>query len=500
MNLSSSTLNSSARKARALYWSLLFAVVLAQVIPLWVVEYPPLVDYPNHLSRACILARYSTVQVFQSTYALAPTPPPNSASDLILTPLCRAMNPRVAGKLFLSFIVVLFAAGCHLLGRRIQGEATWLAPLCTFFIYNSLFLYGFVNFNLGLGAFCVTLGSWDILRRRSGPWGIVLTGILIFATFLTHLAAFACLAVAAAVVTLYDLAKGSIRWPSALLAGAPFLPPLAAYVILVRPQTDMQLTAWSTPVQKATHALCFLLSYYYRFDVTLALLLLGILAAVLLRGHIEFHRPYLLAGCALWCLFLIAPFYYHSGADVDTRFVIPALLCTLLSVRIEIPRPLGALLLAGALAVFVVRQAEIAGAWWPASRLIAAQVALFRNLPEQSTVQPIVFPPDGLQEAKAERHMLHVLSYAVVDRNVLQPNTFAIPGQHTITLKRPFPGRFRNQGPQPSQVAWDAMFREYDYVWCFRAPTEYLARLQEGSDLIASAGEGRLYRIRKRVQ
>src|SRR5712672_732238 len=43
-------------RSNLLWWTALFALCLVLVAPLAVVDVPPLLDYPNHLARAYILA------------------------------------------------------------------------------------------------------------------------------------------------------------------------------------------------------------------------------------------------------------------------------------------------------------------------------------------------------------------------------------------------------------------------------------------------------------
>src|SRR5437016_3957542 len=64
------------------------AVLLA--VPIWIVEYPPLVDYPNHLARGYILYHYDDVPSFAEQFDIDWWTP-SLAIDLFLValqPIC----------------------------------------------------------------------------------------------------------------------------------------------------------------------------------------------------------------------------------------------------------------------------------------------------------------------------------------------------------------------------------------------------------------------------
>ncbi|MGC8785788.1 MAG: hypothetical protein ACP5RN_15585, partial [Armatimonadota bacterium] len=53
------------------------------LLPIWLTAYPPLLDWPNHLARAYILAHYREVPQFQDAYTLYFGLLPNLGVDIM---------------------------------------------------------------------------------------------------------------------------------------------------------------------------------------------------------------------------------------------------------------------------------------------------------------------------------------------------------------------------------------------------------------------------------
>src|SRR5437660_6871955 len=87
--------------------TLLVAIGILLVLPVWIVRYPPLVDYPNHLARYFILAHLKDpnlhlAELYESKWG----PYPYVALDLLGVALQRLMPIYVVGKVILSLCLV----------------------------------------------------------------------------------------------------------------------------------------------------------------------------------------------------------------------------------------------------------------------------------------------------------------------------------------------------------------------------------------------------------
>jgi hypothetical protein len=128
------------------WWSTLFILCLILVAPLAVVDIPPLLDYPNHLARAYVLAHAQADLHLSQMYALHWAIIPNLAIDLILPPLLLIMPVHIAGRILLAVALVMPVVGTILYSQAVFGvRSCWPLAGCLV-ACNGLFLLGFVNF------------------------------------------------------------------------------------------------------------------------------------------------------------------------------------------------------------------------------------------------------------------------------------------------------------------------------------------------------------------
>src|SRR5579862_4793449 len=90
----------SSHRAARLAVALILAAML--VLPIWIVAFPPLLDYPNHLARAFILthlhdSQYSFPMYFRSDWGAYPY----LGMDAAMAVLARIFPIETAGRVFL---------------------------------------------------------------------------------------------------------------------------------------------------------------------------------------------------------------------------------------------------------------------------------------------------------------------------------------------------------------------------------------------------------------
>jgi hypothetical protein len=145
------------------YWIVFSTVSALLVLPVLVVRYPPMHDYPNHLARVFILAHLRDVPAYEARWK----PYPNLAMDAIVVPLQRDLDVDTASRIFLVSIPLLFLFGVHRLGRVLHGRPAPAAPLAAYVFFHTLYFYGFLNYVFGVGLFLLACGS----RSSTGSRG-----------------------------------------------------------------------------------------------------------------------------------------------------------------------------------------------------------------------------------------------------------------------------------------------------------------------------------------
>ncbi|MGH9488155.1 MAG: hypothetical protein ACRD04_11270 [Terriglobales bacterium] len=140
----------SPRAGERTYYALLDVVLAAAIVPLWLVRFPELLDYPSHLARCYILAHYGASRLWQQDYHVVFGPIPNLAMDVIVPALARWLPILASGKIFLTLTALLYVLGCDALGKAAWGRPHWLALAAGLTFFNSNLLLGRVNYMFGL--------------------------------------------------------------------------------------------------------------------------------------------------------------------------------------------------------------------------------------------------------------------------------------------------------------------------------------------------------------
>ncbi|HEY0003490.1 MAG TPA: hypothetical protein VGB17_01675 [Pyrinomonadaceae bacterium] len=454
-------------------WALGLIGVFLCLPPLFV-RYAPLVDYPNHLARTFILYHYKDFPAYQAEYYRLAEPIPNLAIDLVVPLLLRFAGILLAGKLFLLLTVLLFVAGCHRLGQAIHKQPTWLALPCSFFVYNSMLLYGFVNYVFGVGLFCLVLAYWLDWRKGWTIMRFLLIIILVLCAFLVHLSAYSFLAATSAFVAAWDVFTGKERLVRAALSLAPLLLPVVLFILFMRGSGQAGQIEWNSLSGKLIGLMALVLSYNRTLDaLLLAALVLITLATARLVKRVQVVWPTFAAGLLFVLLYLLSPKVLFTSSGADVRFVLPAALLLILSLRIELPLKAGKILLLAVLLVACVRVAFIWRTWIKLDQRIAAEVERLAVLPEEAKVYPVLVLSHNSQSAKLERPFEHILHYATINRRAFVPTLYAIKGQQPLLFRvKPHfiaPENDYAEQWQESAARWLPLLSEYDYVWAYGA-------------------------------
>ena len=217
--------------------ALVLPVILALLLlPLLLVEMPPLLDYPNHLARVDVLRHLRTDPFLAERYTASLTPVPNLLMEAVMLPLASVLPLYVAGRVYMALAGALTLIGAVLLNRTLFGRWS-LWPLCSaLFIYNATLIGGFMSFSLGLGFLLIGLSLWIALagRRWQLPVGMICALFLYFAHAIVLGSFLICLFAVEAVKyvgegrkppTLANLGRDALRFaalvalPVALFAG-----------------------------------------------------------------------------------------------------------------------------------------------------------------------------------------------------------------------------------------------------------------------------------------
>lgn len=514
--------------ARAPWIAACATAALLLVLPLAVVDLPPLLDYPNHLARMLILAEGARDPALARYWQPAWDILPNLATDLVIPPLARVMPLELAGRLVLGAILLLLYAAILLHHRAAFGRRSWWPVAGALVVCNGLFLLGFMNFSVGLAGALLVAALWTAWRETRPALAIAGAMAGMAAVFFCHVSGVLFATVMIGAQEALAVARAWRRggpWPrDALRRGTALALVLAPAVLLYAASPLAEATGrtrWFPPWSKAAQLLLPVMGYRGSLDALAAVLVLAVLAAGLWRGRA--HPPSVLAVATLLFLFVVTPFAVHGAAFADARFPVMAGLLLFAGFDPKLP-PRAARLAAVAFgALLLLRSGAVAEAWSshradlaalraavapvePGSRVLVATArdqadrAYWRRSPRSRALARL-----GTLEG-------HFGSLVVLERHAFIPLLFTNRGQQPLAVREPWR---RLSFPQGTAVdyrylgypSWTAdELEEAPYLPGWRQAFDYvlvllpdaapgLPGLPDGLEKLTDTGTAALFRV-----
>jgi hypothetical protein len=478
-------------------WRVLLFLVgcIALLVPVWIVRYPPLGDYPIHLAGSSVLAHlhdpgFRFSEWYRADWALTPY----VATNALLVALQRFLPAELAGRILLSVCVVALPASVWFFARQVQPKydltVLWAFVLC----YSVFFLFGFLQYCLSIAGCFVFLGLWwrYLTRPSALRWvGLLVAGIGLFSV---HLFGFA---MACAVTTVYSLVR---RRPLTLL-GLSWLAFVPGFALLAISATGVHAShhlVFSGPVRKLGWLLVWLAVQRRPAHpanlVVFALFAVSLVIAVWKNPDLRWNRDWAVVAGGLFGLYLLLPDAYEqhpsdpsqyatSLSPVDSR-VLPFLLIVLF-VSVDWGRR-GRWLAAVAVLLFFVRMVSVTHYFLAEQPRLARLAGSFAAVPAGARILPM----EGRESTSALSWLYepyNFWAYGVVQRNWLSPDL--IIGLQTLRLR----GDVYRPGSQAALqneglIDWERVRGAYDAVWAFRVPP-LSSKLKTIGQLVF-AGEG----------
>ncbi|HET7882102.1 MAG TPA: hypothetical protein VFL55_14540 [Acetobacteraceae bacterium] len=472
---------------------LLGLICLTLLAPLALVDVPPLLDYPNHLARAVVLAAGAADPVLSRMYAPHWTIIPNLGIDLVLPPLLRLLPVHVAGRIVIGVAVLLPVFGTVAYSRAVFGTLSAWPFAAALVAYNGALLLGFLNFVAGIGLALLLASVWIIWRERHPAGTAALASAGMAALFFCHLTSAAlCALLIAGYETecLWRQPTLSNLLKRAAAVAFPFAVPVALY--LLSPLTELSNdTVWSSFTGKLAQLLLPFANYDLRLDIFTA----GLVYVLLLIARCRIPLRSGLPIAVLLVLFAMSPSELKGVQNFDARFAI--ILGFLL---FGAARPTGlprAAIVAIAL-LFAVRMTVLAQVWLDQRR----DLAEFRSV--IAAVEPgahvfVAKDPDAAQLRLSNGMPLndHMPAILLIERRAFWPFLFDNPSQQPIETLQPY----RDLALRAGAVA-DARdlghtdLCGYDYVLLFGPPDGLAQFVSDRLQLLDHAGFAALFRIR----
>lgn len=406
---------------------LLCVAIAIAILPIAMVNLPPLADYPNHLARVYILSNIGDIPDLAQYYRDVTSAQPNLAFDAIVAALALLMPLELAGRVFLGLTVIALIMGTVSLHRAVHGRFSLWPLISVFFVYNRLFLWGFAAYLFTLGCALGGFAAWIALRHRAAirfPVATILATLL----YLGHLYAFGVYALCIAgyeLVALWD--RRHDLWPAvgaAVSSGAQFLP--AIYLFLfVSPTSDaVGVTRWGSVWRKLEAPANVIYNYNLLFDLACLAALIVLVAIGAFYRRVIFSRAMCGPLVLLALAFLAMPDQLFSSYGADRRIPIAFVL---VAIGASDWRP-GASrnVITGVLVtLFVVRTLVILQVWLKADRIYGEYLQAIDRLPQGAKLLVVIAHPS--EESLPPIPVFEIANMAIIHRNAFVASLFTFP-------------------------------------------------------------------------
>jgi hypothetical protein len=466
------------------------ALILAAMLlaPIWIAAFPPLLDYPNHLARAFVLAHlndshFTFPQFYRSDWGAYPY----LGMDASLAVLGRIFPIETAGRVFLSLCAVALPGAAWFFLRQAQPEAEAASLWSLLIAYNVFFLEGFLNFDLSIAMGFLALGLWLRWLRKEGAGRWIAALAAFTALYFTHLLGFG---IAGLIIVGY-LALSCRPLRDWLLSGALVLPGLAFYLHSSRvglSAGEIVFHGWEDKVDSLG---MILHGYWPWLDwISLAALAIWFLAAWWHNPEFRWEKKWIAIAAFLFALFWVIPWMWGEGSDLDIR-VLPFLFVAILAAA-RVGRRAN-ILVAIPLLLFAARTWSVTQHFRDVQPVLAGLARSFDAVPRGALVLPIV---EG-DEDPIERPFTHFWAYGVIRRGWFSPYLMDAPGETPMRIihESYTPDGFWNLVYE-EPPDWQQVRNDYEYVWAYDVP-RFSASLAGIGERIYSSGALEVYRIRK---
>jgi hypothetical protein len=466
--------------APLLWWLALGVACAVLLIPLAMVQAPPLLDFLNHMARIAILADNGANLAFARMYSPHWAIIPNLGLDILLTPLMRVISPLVAGRIAAAVVLLLPVVGTIVYSRAAYRRwSYWPLGVCLV-AYNAPFLLGFMNFLAGVGFAMLLAASWISWRDRYPVATVWLCSLGMVGLFFCHLMG---VVFALTLIGAFEL-DWIFRRPRAAAWRLTLAVPLLigpGILYLLAPWQTVSAEALRLPIRdKALQLLVPFIGYYAVLDLVTAAVVGLCLAALAVGGCLRISAPGAIALSALFALYLVTPFIAKGVYFVDTRIAI--MLGYLLfgavmpvSVSPRVARAIAVVIVG----LFVVRSGTNLSVWLGYQQDIdGMRAAISAVQPGQRVFEVSVTPdeaPNYWRNVPRNRMLwtgvrldYHLAALVSLEHHAFWPYLFADPSQQPIVLLPPYKAMAEEAGSiaphRQLDVATTPLLCPYDYL------------------------------------
>jgi hypothetical protein len=500
---------------------------IAAAIPFLIVNMPPVMDVPNHLTRIWLLAggidSAPLSEMYEARWGQAAT---NIFIDLVGVGLARVLPIEAVGKLLLLAMFLGPPLAALRLHKKLFGETGWWALAGVMIVWSTTAVTGLISFQIALTAALIFATVLPSPRRL---WWIALgASVLLFihpfgaVFFLALLAGLEIGPRLPARAALKPLARRI-----ALLGVICLVPVVLLMLFAPHPpsshgthQEFMHWQPWDVTLSPTTIGLVLLspiLAYKASLDVLLVLPLLAVIAWAAYRKTLAVHAGLLLVAGFLEIISPFLPMNIGDGGALVIRTPEMAALMALAALQPCFTSRRDTAVLASVLALTaLVRIGSIGWIWQMRDADFAQMKEAANGIPSGASVlllqqhwsetgpTPLGRLVAGFPSGRCASER-HYASLIVMWRKAFIPSLFTVPGQQPLAVKPayrdravystgiPFIGDMNTRSRRQFDPYLENWPQKFDYVLLLNADLGSTP-LPEAR-VIADHGFARLYKV-----
>jgi hypothetical protein len=458
------------------------------IVPIWSVRIPPLVDYPNHLARMHVLTSTHDSPLLSQYYEIRWAVLPNLGMDILVPPLVKLVPIETAGKIFLSLVCFVLVGGVVVLHRVVHNRWSLWPLLAILFLYNTVFLWGFLNYLLGLGLGLWVFAAWLLWRDQPASRLIPIFSCLACVLFFSHLFALGTYAIAVSAYELREVWDRRQRMrdhalPRLATALAPFA--LPCVLMMFSPLLDSDpahVPSWlkHTPsphrIERSSVAVTIdafkgtLRTEHLLANSLTAGALLSLLIFGLITKRLHFASSLSWTVGALTLAALVTPTNIGTASYVEIRLPLAVMLYGLASLDFRlVNRSWVTAITVCFIGILLLRTAVITEHWVTADRQYDEFVHAAEALPAGSRIFSAMRKNDSWDEVAARRPSpiptQNLVCWAVITRSAFVSMIFSAPNQQPLVLAAPYRSYFSTgEYVAGKNIDWEAVDWQYEYL------------------------------------
>lgn len=483
---------------------LLFILIAAALLPLVVAPIPGLADLPNHIARHHVFFHFGEGGPLDRYFDVQWRWIGNLGVDLPVLGLMHFMDAETATRIVAAFIAPLMAVALLALSRAGHGRVSASAMLAMPLVFHQAYMYGFVNYCLGVALGLLVLAAW-LSRPPEGWRGWLLYSVLSILVWTAHIGGWSILVVAAGCAELTrirsvrDMVKAAGRlWPLAM--------PLLPLLIWRGEASGAPLFLWTEQNivwAKALNFITVLKGWSRSADLAMTGII-GLLAllAFLWAGRRRVDARLFAAGVGICLMAALMPTTVLGSWGADFRIAPMGVILLLLSIAPAADPRRERLIFAAGLALFLIRSVGIAATWHRASLALEERLRILDDVPRGSRMGFIAVQSDCAFPwvLNPDRKLP---SLAIARRDVFTNTMFKVDGADLMTIRDPqdrarwydlsedvaatCPAN-RIDTPALSRRIDDMARDRFTRIWIWGAPVDHIA-LPPGYRLLRRAGD-----------